>query len=156
MPKLAADTVLTRHESGVCGSSSVQSLGDAGALTQFGVNLKTLAPGARSSIKHWHLNSDELIYVLAGEVTLHEGDRIETLQEGDVATFKAGVAAGHCLENRTDAPCSFLEIGTRAPTDTVTYPDDDRILTVEAEGQRFTWTTLDGAPASNLYSDDPA
>ena len=38
------------------GRSSLR-LGQAGGLTQFGVNLVTLAPGAMSSLRHWHLKS---------------------------------------------------------------------------------------------------
>ena len=45
-------------------------LGDALQLTQFGVNLVTLAPGSWSSQRHWHAKEDEFIYVLEGEVTL--------------------------------------------------------------------------------------
>ena len=48
-----------------------RALGDALQLTQFGVNLVTLAPGSWSSQRHWHAKEDEFIYVLEGEVTLH-------------------------------------------------------------------------------------
>ncbi len=47
-----------------------RALGDALHLTQFGVNLVTLAPGSWSSQRHWHANEDEFVYVLEGEVTL--------------------------------------------------------------------------------------
>jgi uncharacterized cupin superfamily protein len=45
-------------------------LGDAAGLTQFGVNLVHLAPGAWSSQRHWHSHEDEFVYVLEGEVVL--------------------------------------------------------------------------------------
>ena len=35
-------------------------LGDAAGLTQFGVNLLRLVPGAWSSQRHWHTAGDEL------------------------------------------------------------------------------------------------
>ena len=41
-------------------------LGDVAGLTQFGVNLLRLAPGAWSSQRHWHTHEDELVYVLEG------------------------------------------------------------------------------------------
>ena len=41
-------------------------LGDAAGLTQFGVNIGTLPPGAWSSQRHWHTQGDELIYILSG------------------------------------------------------------------------------------------
>jgi uncharacterized cupin superfamily protein len=54
---------------------SRQRLGRAAGLTQFGVNICTLKPGSASSIRHWHENEDELVYVLEGEVILCEGRR---------------------------------------------------------------------------------
>ena len=36
-------------------------LGDAAGLTQFGVNICTLPPGAWSSQRHWHTRGDEVI-----------------------------------------------------------------------------------------------
>ncbi|MCB1329328.1 MAG: transcriptional regulator, partial [Maritimibacter sp.] len=39
----------------MAGRSSLR-LGQAGGLTQFGANLVILAPGAKSSLRHWHLN----------------------------------------------------------------------------------------------------
>ena len=47
-----------------------RALGDPLGLSQFGVNLVTLAPGAWSSQRHWHENEDEFVYVLEGEITL--------------------------------------------------------------------------------------
>jgi uncharacterized cupin superfamily protein len=47
-----------------------RALGDAFGLSQFGVGLVRLEPGAWSSQRHWHTNEDELVYVLQGELTL--------------------------------------------------------------------------------------
>ena len=49
----------------MAGRSSLR-LGEAGGLTQFGVNLVTLAPGALSSLRHWHLHEDEFVMVTEG------------------------------------------------------------------------------------------
>ena len=51
-----------------CRKRERQKLGDSAGLTQFGVNLLRLPPGAWSSQRHWHALSDEFVYVLAGEV----------------------------------------------------------------------------------------
>lgn len=53
-----------------CRARRRERLGDAAGLTQFGVNLLTLPPGAWSSQRHWHVKEDEFVYVLAGEVVL--------------------------------------------------------------------------------------
>ena len=39
---------------GIVAGREWQSLGDAAGLTQFGVNLMRLRPGAASSARHWH------------------------------------------------------------------------------------------------------
>lgn len=129
------------------------SISQAGDLTQFGAFIEILQPGSRSSIKHWHAAEDELVYVLEGEVTLHEGDSISVLRAGDSATFKAGVPVGHCFENRSDKPSRCLVIGTRAPVDTITYPDHDRVLHRDRSQPEDVWTDGAGVPASNPYQD---
>ena len=91
-----------------------QRLGNAGGLDQFGVNLTRLRPGYQSSQRHWHETEDELVYILEGEVVLCENDGETVLRIGDAATFKAGVANGHCLVNRSSSEAVYLEIGTRA------------------------------------------
>ena len=67
-------------------------LGNAVGLTQFGVNLTTLKPGAWSSQRHWHRNEDEFIYVLEGELVLCEDAGETVLKPGDAAGWKAGCA----------------------------------------------------------------
>ena len=77
------------------------ALGDVVGLTQFGVNLTRLKPGAASALRHWHEAEDEFVYVLEGEVMLIEDGGTTVLQPGDAAGFKAGVANGHHLVNRS-------------------------------------------------------
>ena len=126
-----------------CAGRANIALGDLGGLDQFGVNLTRLAPGAASAHKHWHQNEDEMIYVLEGEATLVEDDGETVLRAGDVATFKAGVANGHMLINRSDADAVFLEIGTRADSDVSSYTDPDvdlRMVKEGGTGQGGGWT----------------
>lgn len=111
------------------GPYSARLLSDAGGLTQFGAFLETLPAGSRSSHKHWHEQEDEFIYMLSGVAPLLEGNTATEMQPGDAATFKAGVALGHCLENRSDTACTYLVVGTRSPNDVVHYADKDMVLT---------------------------
>src|ERR687895_1528846 len=73
------------------------ALGDVAGLTQFGVNLTRLKPGAASALRHWHEQEDEFIYVLDGELVLIEDGGETTLGPGDCAGFKAGASNGHQL-----------------------------------------------------------
>ncbi|WP_428699953.1 cupin domain-containing protein [Stappia sp.] len=104
---------------------SKQALGNAAGLTQFGVNLTRLAPGAISALKHWHENEDEFVFILEGEATLVEDDTETLLVAGEAAGFKAGERVAHQLANRTERDVVYLEVGTRAPREQAHYPDDD-------------------------------
>ncbi len=127
-------------------------LTEPGLLTQFGAFIHILQPGTRSSIKHWHRDEDELVYVLEGEVTVIEGDTESLLQPGDAATFRAGHPLGHSLHNKSSAPTRVLVVGTRAPVDRVTYPDHDRLLHRDRSQPEDVWTDLQGHPASDPYA----
>lgn len=118
-------------------------LGDAAGLTQFGVNLTRLPPGAWSSQRHWHTVEDEFIYVLQGELILVTDADEETLRAGDCAGFKAGVADGHHVQNRSREEAVFLEIGSRQTADDEAhYPDID----LHALKERAGYTHRDGRP----------
>ena len=108
-----------------CRARFRQRLGDAAGLSQFGVNLLRLTPGAWSSQRHWHTAEDEFIYVVAGEVVLVTDAGEEVLRAGDGAGFKAGAANGHHLQNRSGADALVLEVGSRRGDDEAHYPDID-------------------------------
>jgi len=127
-----------------CLSRERTKLGDATGLTQFGVNLLRLPPGAWSSQRHWHTASDEFVYVLSGEVTLVSNAGPEVLQAGDAAGFKAGDPDGHCLQNRSHSDALILEIGTRIPQDAGHYADVDMLA--PPGGKPAPYTLRDGTP----------
>src|SRR5689334_235061 len=85
-----------------------RKLGDLFGLDQFGVNLTELGPGAMSALRHWHSHEDEFVYILEGEVTLVTDAGEELLRPGDCMGFKAGVADGHHLANRSSQPVRYL------------------------------------------------
>jgi uncharacterized cupin superfamily protein len=100
-------------------------LGDLFGLSNFGVNLTELTPGAYSSVAHHHSKQDEFIYVVQGTLTLLFGSDTLTLQAGDCFGFKAGSGIAHQLVNRSTASVSYLEIGDRSEDDMCEYPNDD-------------------------------
>ncbi|MDQ2066803.1 cupin domain-containing protein [Xinfangfangia sp. CPCC 101601] len=125
------------------GRSSLR-LGQAAGLTQFGVNLVTLKPGALSSLRHWHKAEDEFIMVMAGECVLVTDAGEETMRQGDCVGFPAGQPDGHHLINRGDTPAVFLVIGSKAAEETVTYTDVDLLL--RSTDGVTTFTHKDGRP----------
>jgi uncharacterized cupin superfamily protein len=136
-----------------CRARERTKLGDAAGLTQFGVNLLRLPPGAWSSQRHWHTGSDEFVYVLSGEVVLVSGGGEEILRAGDAAGFKAGDTNGHCLQNRSDHEARLLEIGTRVADDTGYYSDIDMVA--PADGKPAIYTRRDGTPYQDIRRRGP-
>ena len=123
-------------------------LGNAVGLTQFGVNLTTLKPGAWSAQRHWHEAEDELVYVLEGEVVLCEDGGETVLKPGDAAGWKANARNGHCLKNRSQRDAVYLEIGTRAARETAHYPDIDMRFEREGPAGRYLHKTGEPYPGS--------
>ena len=119
-------------------------LGDAAGLTQFGVNLVRLDPGAMSSLRHWHERQDEFLVVTEGALTLRDNHGDTALLPGDCAAFPAGDANGHHIMNLSDAPGAFIVMGTRTATETGWYSDVD--MKVVIENGQFNFTRRDGSP----------
>jgi len=156
MPKIDLSQVPVKTGSGYPGKRAAlmsgreqQAVGDAGGLKQFGANIVKLAPGALSSLRHWHEEQDEILVVLSGELTLVDDTGDTPLRAGDVATFPAGDANGHHLINRSDRDGAFFVVGTRTPTETGWYADEDMKVTADNNGFKF--TRKDGTP---LNGDD--
>jgi len=120
-------------------------LGDLFGLTNFGVNLTLLKPGAESSLRHAHARQDEFVYILEGRPTLITDAGEAELEPGMCAGFKAGTGDAHHLVNRSGKDVVYLEIGDRTRGDSATYPDEDLQVVQDAEGN---WRYLykDGTP----------
>ena len=121
-----------------------KALGNAFGLTNFGVNLTRLAPGAISALKHAHSRQDEFVYVLEGHPTLHTNEETMLLAPGMCAGFKAGTGHAHQLTNRSDQDVVYLEIGDRTAGDETSYPNDD--LVARESGGTWVFFHKDGRP----------
>lgn len=148
MPKLELTSLPTRIGSNypapfdaLCAGRARTTLGTAGGLTDFGINLTQLPPGSGSSQRHWHSEEDECLYVLSGELVLITDAGEQLLQAGDCAAFPKNLPDGHQLINRSSAVASYLEIGSRSKTDVCSYPDID--LHGDANGE---YAHKDGSP----------
>lgn len=149
MPKINVPQVPERRGSGYpppfdapCADRIRQRLGDAGGLTDFGVNIMRLPPGTWSSQRHWHSHEDEFVYVLEGEVTLVEDGGESVLRAGDCAAFPKNSGNGHHLINTSNSVAVYLEIGARNPADVTTCADID-MMSSNADGR---FLHKDGSP----------
>lgn len=122
-----------------------RALGDVFGLSNFGVNLTRLVPGAGSALRHAHTKQDEFVYVLEGYPVLITDQGETALAPGMCAGFKAGSGNGHQLVNRTSADVLYLEVGDRSAGDTATYPDDDLQAALGQDG-KWQFAHKDGTP----------
>ena len=114
-----------------------------GGLTQYGVYLDILQPGAWSAERHWHEGEDEFILVLDGVVTLRDDNGLTDLVAGDAVCWRHGDPNAHHLTNRTDAACRYLIVGSRVAEDICHYPDNGQRLVNGTE--RWQVLAADGA-----------
>lgn len=143
MPKIDPEAAGTPQRSGSrypdpyaepCRARSSRRLGLAGGLTDFGVNLVTVPPGAWSSQRHAHFDDDEFLMMVEGELELVEHDGRTTMRAGDCAAFPKGGEGGHHLVNESNAPARFLVVG--ANKGGATYPDIDLLYRPGDPGYR--------------------
>lgn len=123
---------------------SKRQLGEFFRLSNFGVNLTTLAPGGSSALRHAHTRQDEFVYILSGTATLHTNEGRLQLSPGMCAGFKAGTGDAHRLINETQEEVVYLEVGDRTAGDEASYPDDDIKATL-VEG-KWVFTHRNGDP----------
>ena len=140
MPKLDLDAIEVTSRTGYpppydapMDKRHYRRLAPAAGLEDFGITHVMLEPGGISSQRHWHEGEDEFVVMLAGEAMLVEDESETALSPGDCAVFPKGVANGHHLVNRSDAPCIFIAVGKPALTD-CHYPDIDLRLDAAKEG----------------------
>jgi uncharacterized cupin superfamily protein len=119
-------------------------LGDLFGLSNFGVNLVRLMPGAGSALRHAHSRQDEFVYILQGHAVLITDAGETPLTAVRCAGFKSGTGNGHQLLNRTSEEVIYLEVGDRSAGDTVEYPDDD--LQAAFVAGKWQFAHKDGSP----------
>ena len=149
MPKIDVAAVPERKGTGYpapfdapCVDRIRRRLGNAGGLTEFGVNLMHLPAGNWSSQRHWHSHEDEFVYMLEGEVILVEDNGETVLRAGDCAAFPKGTGNGHHMINRSNVMAAYLEVGSRSSRDLTTCSDID-MMSSNADGR---FVHKDGTP----------
>lgn len=145
VPPRAKQTGYPAEMAKMVAGRSKHPLGDLFGLTNFGVNLTRLAPGAYSALRHAHAKQDEFVYVLEGEATLITDAGETILGPGMCAGFKAGTGDAHHLVNRGRRDVVFLEVGDRSAGESVTYPDND-VMAVFGPDGKWQYSRKDGTP----------
>jgi uncharacterized cupin superfamily protein len=102
-------------------------LGTAANSKNLIFDLRLLNPGQFSFPYHFHRNSEELMMVISGTMTLRSATGFEVMNQGDIVYFETGESGGHQFYNHSDEPCTYLDIRTLIGIDVSEYPDSGKI-----------------------------
>jgi uncharacterized cupin superfamily protein len=103
-------------------------LGSQSNSKNLSFDIRSLDPGKFSFPYHAHRASEELFYIISGEVTLRSPAGFEKLESGDLVFFEEGPSSAHQLYNHADAPCVYLDIRSAYGIDVTDYPDTGKIV----------------------------
>jgi uncharacterized cupin superfamily protein len=128
-PSWQADRYRGRH---------VAPVGAQAGARELAANVYELDPGAVGSPLHVHHANEELLFMLAGTLSLRGPDGSQLLAAGTVVAFPRGQTGAHSLVNRSGAPVRYLIVSTTNRPEVVEYPDTGATLVVLA-GQRLAY-----------------
>jgi uncharacterized cupin superfamily protein len=99
-----------------------------------GASLYELQPG-EEMVFHYHVQREELLIVLEGQLSLRSATGWEQLPEGEVVAFPRGERGAHGYRNDADEPVRVLMISEMDGPNISVYPDTNQIGIFDA-GQR--------------------
>lgn len=123
-PRWEADKYPGRH---------VAPVGEQAGASKLAANVYELEPGAVGSPMHAHHANEELLFVVAGTLSLRAPAGTRLLSAGAVVAFPAGETGTHSLINRSDETARYMVVCTTRRPDVVEYPDTGATLVVLAD-----------------------
>lgn len=90
-------------------------------------DVRQLNPGKYSFPYHFHRNSEELMYVISGEMTVRVPEGFEIIRHGQMVFFELGETSAHQFYNHSTEPCVYLDIRTNMGFDLTEYPDSEKV-----------------------------
>ena len=88
---------------------------------------------------HYHLESEEVFYIISGSGILEMPDGNKTISAGDVIVCPASEKAAHRIINSSDTEIlTYFECDTVASTDVLYYPKSDKVgILVRGKSNKF-------------------
>jgi uncharacterized cupin superfamily protein len=90
-------------------------------------DLRQLNPGKYSFPYHFHHHSEELMYVISGEMTVRTPEGLRVIGPGELVFFELGESSAHQFHNHADQPCIYLDIRSNMGFDLTEYPDSGKV-----------------------------
>jgi uncharacterized cupin superfamily protein len=101
-------------------------VGEEAGGVHLGASLYELAPG-QEMVFHYHVQREELLFVLAGQLSLRTAEGWDELPQGEVVAFPRGEHGAHGYRNRTDKPVRVLMISEQNAPNISVYPDSNQV-----------------------------
>jgi uncharacterized cupin superfamily protein len=101
-------------------------LGEAAGCVELGMSFYELAPGDEM-VFHYHVQREELLVVLAGELNLRTATGWEVIPEGEVVAFPRGETGAHGYRNDSSAAVRVLMISEMTAPNISVYPDENQV-----------------------------
>ena len=99
-----------------------------------GASVYELHPGDEM-VFHYHVQREELLIVLSGELSLRTATGWERLPDGEVVAFPRGERGAHGYRNDSQRPVRVLMISEMTGPNVSVYPDKNQVGIFDA-GQR--------------------
>ena len=96
-----------------------------------GASVYELRPG-EEMVFHYHVQREELLIVLEGQLSLRSANGWEELPEGEVVAFPRGERGAHGYRNDGDTPVRVLMISEMNGPNISVYPDTNQIGVFDA------------------------
>ena len=92
------------------------------------VSFYQLAPGKSNYPYHYHLDQEEVFYIISGKGILKTPEGERPVQSGDLLFFPAGEGGAHKLTNSSsEEPLRYIDFDTIAAMDVAVYPDSQKV-----------------------------
>jgi uncharacterized cupin superfamily protein len=130
-------------ENGKYENAGPEACGGNGTVVAF----YTLPPGKSSYPFHYHVNNEEVFYIISGQGVLDTPNGTRGVAAGDVIICPAGAEGAHRLTNASDTEhFVYLDVDTNRTPDVVYYPRSSKVGIRAAGGIRDNYH-LDSAVA---------
>ncbi len=93
---------------------------------KLGYAVVRLAPGKRAWPYHSHHVAEEMFFILEGEGTLRHAGEEQPIRAGDFICSPPDPQQAHQIVNTSDAPLTYIALGTEEKADVFLYPDSGK------------------------------
>jgi len=103
------------------------------------VSAYEIPPGKSNYPYHYHMQMEEVFYIISGTGTLKTPDGEQKITAGDVLFFPTGEKGAHKITNTSDSEIlKYIDFDTSIiPFDAVVHPDSGKVILYGSNGRQI-------------------